>query len=348
MGRRTGALALGLLLLTPAAPVDADDATWAVVVHGGAGLAPGQRLDTPREAALRAALGTAAERAAAIVRDGGEGLDAVVAAIEYLEDDPNFNAGKGAVFTAAGANELDASIMDGTRRRAGAVAGVTRVKNPIRLARAVMDASPHVMMAGAGAEAFAEGQGMALVDPSYFATEARWDDLIRRLDARGEPIPEPPASWGTVGAVVLDTHRGLSAGTSTGGLTGKLYGRIGDSPVIGAGTYAEDGVCAISATGHGEYFIRAAVARTICARAELAGEPLAEAARVVLVDELAAMRPGVEPAGAGRGGVIFVGPRGETGWRFTTPAMFRARIGSALPLEIRIYGPEDGVAAGAP
>lgn len=318
---------------------------WGVVIHGGSGGMVREDWTAEEEARLRAVLGEAAMAAAEILEQGGSSLDAVEAAIRLLEDDDAFNAGRGAVFTAEGRNELDASIMDGRTRDAGAVAGVTVARNPITLARAVMERSPHVMMAADGADQFARVQGVELVDPSYFATERRWRSLLRALDAFGAPAPAPPAGhedwarlhdpdadfdhYGTVGAVALDQNGHLAAGTSTGGMTAKLYGRVGDSPVIGAGTYADDASCAVSATGHGEFFIRAAVARTICARVELLGEDLQTAADAVVQTELVEM--------GGEGGVIAVDGSGALVWSFNSPGMFRARAGEGRPLEVGIF-----------
>jgi beta-aspartyl-peptidase (threonine type) len=256
---------------------------WAVVLHGGAGVIERGQMDPKTEAAYRADLQTALQKAADTLDKGGSALDAVEAAIQFMEDDPLFNAGRGAVFTAAGKNELDAAIMDGSNLKAGAVAGVTRTRHPISLARAVMEKSPHVMLIGSGADEFAAANGLEMVDPSFFFTERRWQELVDELKKEGKPIPPrpngvspvgaPPSpagkpeahKFGTVGVVALDKQGNIAAGTSTGGLTAKMWGRVGDSPIIGAGTYADNRSCAVSGTGAGEYFIRLTVARTICA-----------------------------------------------------------------------------------
>lgn len=310
---------------------------WSFALHGGAGVIARDTMTPEDEAEYRAAMTAAAEAGGAVLEAGGSSLDAVVAAIRLLEDDPHFNAGKGAVFTAAGRNELDASIMSGADRSAGAVAGVTRVKNPILAARAVMERSPHVMLAGAGAETFLAGVGVELVDPGYFYTERRWNQLqdrLKEIEAAGFNAASADPTWryGTVGAVARDREGHLAAGTSTGGMTAKLYGRIGDSPVIGAGTYADDAACAVSATGHGEYFIRVGVARMVCARVALLGENVETAARHAL-DEVAAL--------GGDGGVVLMDAHGNPGWAFNTPGMYRARVTSETPLEVRIFGDEE-------
>src|SRR5690348_4930583 len=248
---------------------------WAIVVHGGAGVIERKDMPAPTEAAYRAAMKTAIETGAAVLEKGGTSLDAVQATIQYLEDNPLFNSGKGAVFTADGRNELDSAIMDGATLKAGAVAQIQHTRHPIAAARAVMEKSPAVFLAGPDADKFAASTGLEQVPNSYFFTERRWEGLIRQLKKEGKPIPprpegappaparplasiEPPDAhkWGTVGVVALDETGNIAAGTSTGGLQAKLPGRIGDSPVIGAGTYASNHSCAVSGTGTGEYFIR--------------------------------------------------------------------------------------------
>ncbi len=301
-----------------------------IVIHGGAGaLAPGNY--TPEEeAAYKAKLGEALDAGYAVLESGGAALDAVEAAIVILEDSPLFNAGKGAVFTRDGANELDASIMDGATIKAGAVAGVTRVKNPIRLARAVMEKSEHVMMASKGAETFAKAQGLELVDPVYFRTERRWKDYQDRLKALKEQKAEAaPDKHGTVGAVALDRNGNLAAGTSTGGMLMKRYGRVGDSPIIGAGTFADNRSCAVSSTGWGEYFIRLTVARDICAQVEYGGRTVSEAARDVIHNRL-------QKAG-GDGGVIALGPDGAFAIEFNSAGMFRGVRKEGAPARVAIY-----------
>ncbi|MET0404837.1 MAG: isoaspartyl peptidase/L-asparaginase [Cystobacter sp.] len=310
---------------------------WGIVLHGGAGIIPRESLSPEREAAVRAALTEALRAGHAVLARGGTSVDAVTAAIRLLEDSPYFNAGKGAVFTHEGKNELDAALMDGSTRAAGAVAGLRHVKNPISLARAVMEKSPHVMMIGEGAEAFAREQGLELVPEEYFRTEERWQSLQRALEAEKQQAPTPvepgqpqgPSSFqaprvdgdhkfGTVGAVALDQSGRLAAGTSTGGMTNKRFGRVGDSPIIGAGTYA-DSRCAVSGTGHGEYFIRYGVARDICARVELLDLPLFESANHVVMEVL------VEAGG--EGGVIAMDARGNVAMPFNTSGMYRGYMG---------------------
>jgi beta-aspartyl-peptidase (threonine type) len=287
-----------------------------IVIHGGAGaLAPG-KYTPDEEAAYKATLMAALEAGYAVLEQKGSALDAVEAAIVVMEDSPLFNAGKGAVFTYEGGNELDASIMEGKEKKAGAVAGVTRVKNPIRLARAVMEKSEHVMMARDGAEAFAKSVGVERVDPKYFRTERRWDDYVRkREEMKAKKAQSRPDKYGTVGAVALDAEGNLAAGTSTGGMLMKRYGRIGDAPVIGAGTYADNKSCAVSATGWGEYFIRLAVAHEICAQVAHAGKTVGEAADAVIMGEL-------ERAG-GDGGVIVLDAKGDFAMTFNSEGMFR-------------------------
>lgn len=292
-----------------AAESDGPTIAWGLVMHGGAGAIPRDKLTPEREAAIRGALEQALRAGHAVLARGGSGADAVTAAIVILEDSPYFNAGKGAVFTHDGVNELDAAIMVGRTRTAGAVAGVRTVKNPILAARAVMEKSRHVMMVGAGADEFAGTVGLERVDPSYFRTEERWQDLQNALK---------DDKFGTVGAVALDRSGGLTAGTSTGGLTNKRFGRVGDSPIIGAGTYADEH-CGVSATGHGEFFIRYTVARDICARVEYANTPLVRAASQVIDDEL--VRVG------GEGGVIALDTAGHVAMPFNTPGMYRGYIG---------------------
>lgn len=331
-----------------AAPAGKNEPDWAIVLHGGAGVIERGALDAVTEAQIRASLEGALRKGSEILAGGGAALDAVEAIIRILEDDPNFNAGRGAVFTAEGKNELDAAIMDGRNRSAGAVAGVTRLRHPISAARAVMEKSPHVMLAGAGAEAFAIQNGVETVDPSFFFTERRWAGLVRELTASGAPIPPRPAGvpaapeasridperkFGTVGVAARDASGHLAAGTSTGGTNAKRWGRLGDSPVIGAGTYAQDGVCAVSATGTGEYFIRAAVAKSICARIELKHERPARAADAIVHKDL--------PALGGDGGVIVMGARGEGIWSFNTPGMYRARASARSAPSIAIYEDEE-------
>ncbi|MCR9079727.1 MAG: isoaspartyl peptidase/L-asparaginase [Hyphomonadaceae bacterium] len=294
--------------------VEAEQPEWRLVIHGGAGVILRENMTPEREAAYTAALETALEAGADVLRDGGSALDAVQAAVIPMENDALFNAGHGAVFTAAAEHELDASIMSGAQRDAGAVAGVKRVKNPILAARAVMDQSEHVMFAGAGADAFAESVGLDMVDNAYFDTDRRRQSLERVLRERARTDAD---RHGTVGAVAIDKDGNLAAATTTGGMTAKSAGRIGDSPLIGAATYAQNGVCAVSATGHGEYFIRVAVAKTICARVELAGESIGEAAQSAL-DQVAGL--------GGDGGVVVIGGHGQYEYVFNSKGMYRGMI----------------------
>jgi len=290
-----------------------------LVIHGGAGVIR-KDLTPAKETLVRADLEAALAAGYAVLKDGGSSLDAVTKAVTVLEDSPRFNAGKGAVFTHDGRNELDASIMDGATRRAGAVAGVHTVRNPVLLARAVMEKSPHVFLAGDGAEAFARTVGIEAVDPSYFRTEERWNQLQEALqkEAAGQPSALGRAiHYGTVGAVALDRAGHLAAATSTGGMTNKRWGRIGDSPVIGAGTYA-NAHCAVSATGWGEYYLRANAAHDICARVEYARQPLAKAADAVVMD--------VVPKLGGDGGVIALDVHGNIATPFNTDGMYRGWI----------------------
>jgi L-asparaginase / beta-aspartyl-peptidase len=297
---------------------------FVLVIHGGAGVVPRHEMAAADEEAYRAALEAALGQGFDILSRDGTSLDAVQAAVEVLEDSPLFNAGRGAVFTSAGTNELDAAIMNGRTLDAGAITGVKHIKNPIALARLVMEQSAHVMLAGEGAEVFAQQRGMALVPEEYFFTERRWESLQR---ARRVGVQAAADQHGTVGAVALDAHGNLAAGTSTGGITDKRPGRIGDSPVIGAGTYAND-CCAVSATGHGEYFIRHAVAHDICARVEYKGQPVWEAADEVM--KKLAMQ-GAE------GGVVAVTRTGDYTMTFTSEGMFRGVMGPDGVPAVDIY-----------
>ena len=303
-----------------------------IVIHGGAGaLAPG-RYTAQEEAAYRAKLAEALDAGYAVLEQGGAAVDAVETAIVIMEDSPLFNAGKGAVFTRKGKNELDASIMDGASLNAGAVAGVTTVKNPIKLAREVMDHSVHVMLAGKGAEVFAAERGLDTVKPKYFYTERRWKTYKEALKkARTQEQGALPADfkYGTVGAVALDADGDLAAGTSTGGMTLKRYGRVGDSPIIGAGTYADNKSCAVSATGHGEYFIRLTIARDICAQVEYAGKSVADAADDVIHHRLQEL--------GGDGGVIVLGADGAYAMTFNTAGMFRGVKTHGTEATVAIY-----------
>ncbi len=303
-----------------------------LVIHGGAGVERGAM--TPRiEAQARAALELALRNGHAQLKAGRPALDAVTAAVTVLEDDPLFNAGRGAVFTHDGRNELDASIMDGATLAAGAVAGVHRIRNPVLLARAVMERSPHVMMVGSGAEQFATEQGVKLVDPAYFRTEKRWRDLQKALkeDAAGKKLTARLAAlkhFGTVGAVARDSEGRLAAATSTGGMTNKRYGRVGDSPIVGAGTYA-NAACAVSSTGWGEFYLRVSAAREICLRMAALGESASAAGQAVINDEI--------PRMGGDGGAIILGADGSVAMPFNTEGMYRGWIGADGVPHVAIY-----------
>jgi len=301
---------------------------WSFAIHGGAGTLSRADLTPEREASIRATLQAALDAGAAVLESGGSALDAVTAAVTLLEDDPQFNAGRGAVFTWDGGHELDASIMDGATRAAGAVAGLTTVRHPILLARRVMENSPHVMLAGAGAEEFATGQGLERVPPDWFDTPQR-KEALERMKAEQLSALDVDIKFGTVGAVALDRSGHVAAGTSTGGMTGKRWSRVGDSPIIGAGTYADDRACAVSATGWGEFFIRVGVARTICQRMQLLGED-AQAAADATMAEVAAL--------GGDGGVIVVAPTGDAVFSFNTAGMYRGRATSGGVNELAIFG----------
>ncbi|REJ78939.1 MAG: isoaspartyl peptidase/L-asparaginase [Acidobacteria bacterium] len=315
------------------------------VIHGGAGVIRKGSLTEEQEQEYRAKLEEAVLAGYKALKEGKTGLDAVEAAIRILEDSPLFNAGKGAVFTADGKNELDASVMDGMTLNAGAVAGLHRVRNPITLARAVMEKSPHVMMIGEGAEKFAEEMKLELVDPKYFFTQRRWDALqriiqqekekeskasARKFEYSGSEREDPYNKFGTVGAVALDKDGNLAAGTSTGGMTYKKYGRVGDVPVIGAGTYADNNTCAVSATGWGEFFIRLSVARDIAALMEYRALPVQQAADIVIQQKL-------QKAG-GDGGVIAIDKFGNIGISFNSEGMYRAYIDKDGKPVVEIYG----------
>src|SRR5882762_6046732 len=304
---------------------------FGIALHGGAGTLPRSEMNAEQETCYRSGLELALSAGYAVLESGGTSLDAVVRAIVVLEDDPLFNAGRGSVFTIDGHNELDASIMDGSTLKAGAVCGLRHIKNPITLARTVMDQSDNVLLCGAGAEEFALNRGFDLVPGSYFHTSARWQQLERIRLGDTSLSALTISHVGTVGAVALDSRGRLAAGTSTGGMTGKRYNRIGDSPIIGAGTYADDRSCAVSATGHGEIFIRAAVAHDICSRMRFGGRTLGEAVREVVLGELTQLR--------GEGGVIAIDARGEIAMEFNSEGMFRASRRAGEAAHIAIYRP---------
>jgi beta-aspartyl-peptidase (threonine type) len=294
-----------------------------------------------REKAYRDALEQALKTGYSILKKGGTSLDAVEATIRVMEDSPLFNAGKGAVFTAEGTNELDAAIMDGVSLKAGSVAGLKRIKNPIALARNVMEQSPHVMMVGDGAETFARQQGLEFVDPSYFRTEHRWNQLQEAKKREQHPASEPSQDkkpgglgddefkFGTVGCVALDQAGNLAAGTSTGGTTNKKYGRVGDAPIIGAGTYANNKTCGVSCTGTGEYFIRSVVGHDVSALMEYKGMSVKEAAELVVMDKLVKM--------GGDGGLIAMDNKGNIATPFNTSGMYRGYIDVNGTMVIQIY-----------
>ena len=329
----TSAVLLGLASLSSGAALAAAPSPL-LVIHGGAGV---ERKDfsAEEERAARAALTEALRKGHEALLAGKPALDAVTAAITVLENDPTFNAGRGAVFTHDGKNELDASLMDGATLRAGAVAGVHTVKNPILLAQAVMEHSPHVMMVGQGAEMFAAEQKIELVDPSYFRTEKRWEQLQRALkeEAAGQAHVdlETAKHFGTVGAVALDSQGKLAAGTSTGGMTNKRYGRVGDSPIIGAGTYASD-QCAVSGTGWGEFYIRLAAAHEICSRMKYLHETPAQAGEEVIVKRV--------PELGGDGGAIVLSADGKAATPFNTEGMYRGWIGTDGVPHVAIFADE--------
>jgi L-asparaginase / beta-aspartyl-peptidase len=308
----------------------------AIAIHGGAGAMPRNALSEAHEKKYRASLESALDTGYAVLERGGASLDAVAAAVRVLEDDPLFNSGRGAALTRDGAAELDAAIMDGKHQRAGAVASVRHVKNPIDLARRVMEKSRHVLLVSAGAEEFALEEGIPLVPNAYFRTEERQRQL--ESEQRGHsvsdlvPTDPVPTSQGTVGAVAIDGEGNLAAATSTGGMTNKRQGRVGDSPIVGAGTYAKNGVRAVSATGHGEYFIRAVAAYHICAAVEYRGLTLEQAAREMLHGILRGL--------GGNGGIIGVDKGGHIVMEFSTEGMFRGARDSSGRREIAIYGKE--------
>lgn len=304
---------------------------WTIVIHGGAGEMTRGKTSPEQDQALRAGLNAALDAGGGVLAADGSALDAVEAAIKVLEDDPRFNAGRGAVFTWEGRNELDAAIMDGRTRAAGAVAGVTRTRNPVSLARAVMEKSQHVFLGGEGADLFSVEQGLPQVDPSWFATPERRKQL-ERMKADKLGWYDVDLKFGTVGAVAIDAAGNVAAATSTGGRTGKRWGRIGDAPVIGAGTYADNRACAVSATGAGEYFIRVGAAHEICARVRMKGETPKQAADAVMAE--------IGKLG-GTGGVIVTGPGGAADWSFNTPGMSRGEAKSTGERKVALYGDED-------
>lgn len=342
---------ISLLLCTATVPAmsaappmhsEKTEAKVAIAIHGGAGTILKSNMSPETEAAYIALLSEAVKKGHHQLLAGKDGTEAVTAAITLMENSPLFNAGIGAVYTYDAKHELDASIMHGKEKQAGAVAGVTTIKNPILSALLVMQKSPHVMLTSTGAEAFSVMHGLETVDNSYFNTTRRFNALQKakqKIDSENEPtalkvsitdlIAFQDYKFGTVGAVVLDAQGNLVAGTSTGGMTAKRFGRVGDSPIIGAGTYADNQSCAVSATGHGEYFIRHNVASDICARVKYQGVALNEAADTVLFDVLNAKE--------GSGGVIAIDSKGNIAMPFNTPGMYRASIDTQGKLTVKIY-----------
>jgi beta-aspartyl-peptidase (threonine type) len=347
------AVTLAAVTYAAAQPGTGDEAPVAIVIHGGAGTILPENMTEETEKQYRDALTQALRTGHKILEDGGTSMDAVVQTLMVLEDSPLFNAGKGAVFTSEGTVELDASIMDGATRNAGALTGVTNVRNPIQLARAILDHSRHVMMSGTGAEAFAKEHGFEDTPNEYFYTERRREALRRAQSREDSPTGDAgdamhfddtplnddprvePNKFGTVGAVALDRNGDIVAGTSTGGMTNKRFGRVGDSPIIGAGTYAHNETCGVSATGHGEYFIRGAVAHDIAARMRYGSMSLKEAADSVVMDELPSIGEG------GSGGVIALDAEGNIAMPFNTPGMYRGYVDTDGNLVVRIYGADE-------
>ena len=331
-------------LWSPHAAAQEPGPRWSIAIHGGAGTIRREDMTPERDAAYRAALQRALDAGTKVLEEGGSALDAIEAAILLMEDDPKFNAGRGAVYTWEGEHELDASIMDGRDRDAGAVAGVTGIRHPILLARKVMTDSPHVMLAGEGAEQFAAEQGLETKPPEWFGTKAR-REALERMKADKLSALDVDIKFGTVGAVALDRDGNMAAGTSTGGMTGKRWGRIGDAPVIGAGTYADNRACAVSATGWGEYFIRVGVAKSICERLLIVRNFVSTG------NGLSATGPGFAQILAdsvmddvkrlgGDGGIILVTPAGEALYSFNTAGMYRGRATSDGVSEVAIYAGE--------
>jgi beta-aspartyl-peptidase (threonine type) len=330
MVRRHLAICLGALLMAGSIAAQQKDQPmkFGMVIHGGAGTIERSQMTAAEEKAHREGLEQALKAGYVVLKRGGSSLDAVEASIRVLEDNALFNAGKGAVFTHEGTNELDASIMDGRTLSAGAVAGVKHIRNPISLARLVMEKSPHVMLYGEGAEAFAKKMGVKFVDQKYFYTDERWQSL-QKEKAKKSPAPlSDKDRHGTVGAVALDKAGNLASGTSTGGTTNKLFGRIGDSPIIGAGTYANNRTCAVSCTGDGEYFIRSVAAYNVSAMMEYKGMPLSKAAKAAIgkVEEL-----------GGSGGLIAIDRQGNFALPFNTSGMYRGTVDAAGKISVAIY-----------
>ena len=333
------ALTIAAMIVAGADRLCAEEVKYSGVmlaVHGGTGVLPRNEMTPPVEKEYREKLAEALRAGYDAMKKPGAGsLDGVEAAIRVLEDSPLFNAGRGAVFTADGRNELDASIMDGRNAKAGAVAAVTTIKNPITAARAVMEKSPHVLLVGPGAEAFAHGQGIEKVDPAWFRTDRRWKELEQWRRARTNPQTSAPAKrhreWSTVGAVAVDAQGNLAAGTSTGGMTGKLFGRLGGVPIIGAGTYADNNTCAVSGTGHGEYFIRYLVAYDIAALMKYQDRTVVQAAYEVVMNK-------VKQAG-GEAGIIALDRQGNLAMPHNSEGLYRGYITREGKIEVFLYEP---------
>lgn len=337
-------LLLGLALLLPACGDAGTPGAIGptLVIHGGAGTITRGAMTPELEHEYREELSRALREGFDILESGGSSIDAVVKAVRVMEDSPLFNAGKGAVFTNQGRNEMDAAIMDGSDLNAGAVASVTTIRNPILAARAVMTDSKHVMLVGRGAELFAAGRGLEIVDPEYFFTQRRWDALLkaREKEEGQSALPSPAtegAGFGTVGAVALDRDGNLAAATSTGGMTNKRYGRVGDTPIIGAGTYANNRTCAVSGTGQGEYFMRNLVSYDLSALIEYGGLTVEAAATRVIHEKLTAI--------GGTGGVIALDAHGRIAMVFNTEGMYRGHIRAGESARVLIYGDEDSTSS---
>jgi beta-aspartyl-peptidase (threonine type) len=325
---RRPVLAAALALMSAAASAAPQ---WSLALHGGAGVIERGQYAPGEEAQIRKVLGEALAAGTAILQKGGSALDAVEAVVVLLEASPHFNAGVGAALTSAGTAELDAAIMDGKDRRAASVTGVTTTQSPVRLARKLMETGPHVFLAGSAADGFARAHGLPQVPNSHFITPARQKMLEEMKKAGPSAAFDLHLRFGTVGAVARDQSGNLAAATSTGGLTGKAPGRIGDTPIIGAGTVAENGRCAVSATGSGEIFIRARVASQVCDRIAYGGQPLQPAADAAIADVGAL---------GGDGGIIAIGPKGEIAFSMNSPGMYRAAADSAGRHEVKIFGDE--------
>jgi len=314
---------------------DGRDTRFALAIHGGAGTILREKVTPEREQEIRAALEEALQAGYRILADGGSSVDAVEASVIVMENSPIFNAGRGSVFTGQGTNEMDASIMDGSDLSAGAVASVTTIKNPIKAARAVMAKTKHVMLVGRGAELFAAGQGLEIVEPEYFFTQRRWESLLRAKEKEGERSSrtlQDSEKYGTSAAVALDQDGNLAAATSTGGLTNKMHGRVGDSPIIGAGTYANNATCAVSATGTGEYFMRGLLSYQVSVRMEFEQLSLDEALTKVIDGELTGM--------GGDGGMIALDKDGNIAMRFNTAGMYRGYVKDDGEFHVAIFGDE--------